>query len=65
MGALFLAIAVAAGAALCWWLAGPVAAVPLAFFGLWGTLVLWAVGRVPAGDLAPAQEREAEIKVPI
>jgi hypothetical protein len=65
MGAIFLAIAVMAGAALTWRLAGPAAAVPVAFFGLWGALVLWTLERAPADEPPPVQEREPEIEIRI
>ncbi|HEY7489401.1 MAG TPA: hypothetical protein VH912_33495 [Streptosporangiaceae bacterium] len=48
MRAALLGIAIAAGAALIGWVAEPAGVLPFAFFGLWGTLVLWAADRVPA-----------------
>jgi hypothetical protein len=60
MGAAFLVIAIAAGAAVVGRLAGPVDAVPVAFFGLWGTLLVWILNRLPAGDAADADDDDAD-----
>ena len=77
MGAAFLAIAIAAGAAVIGRLAGPADAVPVAFFGLWAAVLIWILDRVPAeetgeageaegaGKPVPAPAPEPEVRLPI
>ena len=62
MAPAFLAIAMVAGAALVGGLAGPVDAVPVAFFGLWGALMIWILDRVPARAAEDADADDADVE---
>ncbi|HEU5155754.1 MAG TPA: hypothetical protein VFU43_02075 [Streptosporangiaceae bacterium] len=58
MDAAFLAMAVAAGAAVAGRLAGPHDAVPIAFFGFWAAALVWTLGRFPAAGGGNAEDLE-------